>query len=826
MGVWHALILIFGALGTTNIEYRFYDTATYSEGTVINNYEAGSGTRSYEATLSVKHPSDLVYNNKQGLVLNKVNFKVNNKVTVTDQYTVAMFLYRSESEEGYALVLMEDDASQVNIYKLQDRRVEAKVGSGTITHSDPYNAHFPFSEWVHLAFVFSVSECSFYINTNFAFANSCLSPTSFYLHLGASTLNQAALHCTIYSFEFTDTAVTEFSSKVRLGGACSGCNACPINQYYGSSDDPKAGLCLCYPKDGEDQRLTEAHKQCYECKDMKGTSDANCEHCFGQSVRNSGTGLCEGKSNTYWVSDKKKFYNCEDASETEQCNECWPKSFYYLGNCRCPNGFNDVIDAPCISRTCPANSHASGNECYCDTGFKDSDGDYFNVNCVACTGDCKTCIPYSDEDPSDPTQCKCDPGYFDYDPTSAMVCWKCSTSQSQCDKCYGLGSDSQSWTYYYYEKCNCRSGYYDADEGELTDCRPCIENCGKCIDHSTLKDGKCVCASGYYDKEPLSSKIECVLCRSSRYTCTKCDPDAYYLDGECYCPPGKIDADPGVGIRCIECNTDDSSCKLCYPNSEYNPANAQCQCIKGVYYDSDPSEGITCDLCTISDAGCGMCFSGTVLLSGSCQCPLDAYDSNPKAAEFECISCAISEASCQKCFENSVRYDGDCVCKNGFYDSSSVGGLICKPCDESCSTCWGPTYKHCLACKDPNALAKYDAPCHCRAAYYATPNGCSQCMEDCATCSNGTSCDSCRDKNAEVVKGLCQCKENLKTLSTTPLMCSRCPQGTYHEGGQCSGCNPVCLTCERSTYCLTCVNPELVPAEYGGCGPSGSNDGD
>lgn len=184
-------------------------------------------------------------------------------------------------------------------------------------------------------------------------------------------------------------------------------------------------------------------------------------------------------------------------------------------------------------------------------------------------------------------------------------------------------------------------------------------------------------------------------------------------------------------------------------------------------------------------------------------------------------ACSISEEACNQCFPLASIHDGQCVCKDGYYDSSKEAGLVCQPCDSSCKTCWGASSYHCTLCKDPFATAGYLYPCKCLPGFYMSASQtCTSCLDDCLTCSDGQSCDSCRDSNAEVKGGQCVCKENLKTLSTNPLMCSHCPQGTYYEGGQCAQCYDDCLTCSQMPICLTCKKLGYIPYDKGGCIPS------
>jgi len=768
------------------------------------------------------------WSNKQGMFFNNnADLSINYDASTCplthssgDYWLFSMFLNRRATEdEDSVFQVINSGTVDIVFGKVRDREFGAYTGT---TKAEPTSGTcsicYPYRTWLQLVMYYNgswtvrINKGTSSYNANFS--HSLTHAANYSFKVGGGHAKMGRFRGVLYELMIWkgDSAIpfSVAESYYRFGSSnCSGyCDICLSNSE-----------CLCDWTDKLDYGI------CITCKLNKSQTEVDCNYCYDTTVVTYNSGVCSCPPNYFLSSTSATCTSCSSPTTSSDCEQCITNSVIHNYVCYCPSAMYNNGSGACVYYSpCPSNAHRVGSECYCNSGYKDTDNTPV-LSCAVCSPIACSCFDNTVSDGAG--FCKCKPGYLDLDPAAdVVVCGKCDDSQANCDTCYGYTPSGDSLAIQIWGGCQCTTGYYDDDSSSsVLDCKLCTTNCSKCWANTVLSDTKCVCAAGYYDKEPLSYKIDCALCSSSPFTCTECDPDSFYYDGYCACPVGKFDTDSGIGILCQVCNTDDNTCNLCYPNSEYNPSTAQCQCPPGIYYDSDRSEGIACELCNTSDLGCAMCFAGTILLAEACQCPLDTYDADPSDNQFECIPCSTTEESCQMCFENSIRYDASCVCKDGYYDASYSAGLVCRTCDPSCKTCWGPLSRNCLLCKDPFAVAKYDSPCECQGGYYSSSNGCAQCMEDCLTCSNGTTCDSCRDKNAEVIKGLCQCKENLKTILSAPLMCSRCPQGTYHEGGQCVGCNPECETCEKAAYCLTCLNPELVPAETGGCKATSCKEG-
>ena len=114
----------------------------------------------------------------------------------------------------------------------------------------------------------------------------------------------------------------------------------------------------------------------------------------------------------------------------------------------------------------------------------------------------------------------------------------------------------------------------------------------------------------------------------------------------------------------------------------------------------------------------------------------------------------------------------------------------------------------------------------CKAGFYLSGGNCIACRADCATCSSGTACDSCRKDGSTLTKDktcLLNCAGKPQTfpdyvsytckacssncnLCLSDTVCQTCnPVGFFLDATKaCSSCNAMCLTCNNAATCLTC----------------------
>jgi len=121
-------------------------------------------------------------------------------------------------------------------------------------------------------------------------------------------------------------------------------------------------------------------------------------------------------------------------------------------------------------------------------------------------------------------------------------------------------------------------------------------------------------------------------------------------------------------------------------------------------------------------------------------------------------------------------------CSAGDYYSSSSNS--CQNCLGECATCSdGST---CDTCN--SGYVKDGSLCvECSVGTYYSSGSCPSCLEGCATCSNGSTCDTCESGYIKVGS-----------------LCDECSDGTYYSSGSCPSCLEGCQTCSDGSTCDTC----------------------
>ncbi|KAI4585533.1 hypothetical protein MJG53_005767 [Ovis ammon polii x Ovis aries] len=140
-----------------------------------------------------------------------------------------------------------------------------------------------------------------------------------------------------------------------------------------------------------------------------------------------------------------------------------------------------------------------------------------------------------------------------------------------------------------------------------------------------------------------------------------------------------------------------------------------------------------------------------------------------------------------------------------------VEGQCCpectSACHESCAACWGPTEKHCLACREPlHVLREGGCESSCGNGFYNKQGTCSACDQSCKSC--GPSSPRCLT-----------CVE--KTVLHDGKCLSECPGGYYADAtGRCKVCHNSCASCSGPTasHCTACIQPQAL--RQGHCLPN------
>lgn len=172
----------------------------------------------------------------------------------------------------------------------------------------------------------------------------------------------------------------------------------------------------------------------------------------------------------------------------------------------------------------------------------------------------------------------------------------------------------------------------------------------------------------------------------------------------------------------------------------------------------------------------------------------------------------------------------------------------CIPCHPSCATCFGPTRRDCLSCRDRRASLE-GSVCKdsCGNGKYRDPETsyCESCHPSCKTCTGGgrLACSACIEGlfySSALKQCLSKCKEGQYRSNEVCYMCSSsckackgpsgsdclscaqnrwlynstcvksCPADTYQEESnglmECRKCHPSCVTCtgDAANQCTSC----------------------
>nr|XP_036870773.1 extracellular matrix protein FRAS1 [Manis javanica] len=454
------------------------------------------------------------------------------------------------------------------------------------------------------------------------------------------------------------------------------------------------------------------------------------------------------------------------------------------------------------------------------------------------------------------TQCfaaQCQPLFCNQDETIVRVPGKCcpQCSSRSCSASGRVYEHGEQWSENACTTCICDQGEVRCHKqacpplrcekgqrraqrhGEC--CEECVPSAGSCSHGGTVR---------YQDEMWKGSACEFCVCDSGRVTCqngecakVECaqDEELIHLDGKCcpecisrnsYCvyeenaefmssnvsevkriPEGKKWEDgpckvcecQGAQVTCYE-----PSCPPCPVATLAQVAEGRC-CPHCTSAHCHPD----CLTCSQSRDHCDLCRDPTKLLqNGQCvhSCPLGFYQAGALclACQPQCSTCT-SGLGCSSCQRPLLMQHGQCVstCGDGFYQDRHS----CIVCHESCAACWGPTEKHCLACRAPLQVLK-EGRCEssCGDGFYNKQGTCSACDQSCKSCGpNSPRCLTCIEKTV-LHDGKC---------------ISECPGGYYADAtGRCKVCHNSCASCSGPTasHCVACIHPQAL--RQGRCLPS------
>jgi len=143
---------------------------------------------------------------------------------------------------------------------------------------------------------------------------------------------------------------------------------------------------------------------------------------------------------------------------------------------------------------------------------------------------------------------------------------------------------------------------------------------------------------------------------------------------------------------------------------------------------------------------------------------------------------------------------------------------ICYACQPPCETCSNSTFcDSCIissmplidgncTCPENTTFSKSEDRCVCEIGMFLNSDQvCESCLPECATCNDTSSCLTCIDPDAmNIVNGICQCDFPGGSFNTTTRKCT-CSSGQFRDGSNCIPCSDQgCSVCTNETNCILC----------------------
>ena len=292
--------------------------------------------------------------------------------------------------------------------------------------------------------------------------------------------------------------------------------------------------------------------------------------------------------------------------------------------------------------------------------------------------------------------------------------------------------------------------YYDTDKGNI-----CTESY-QCDNYKLIPDNICIdsCDTYIYNYD---EQKQCGLCKDFNFS------KPFKMVNHTGCLAELIDKSHYVNYEfgLISCNENysffNNECKLsdCYKNCEV--------C-------SEKSNNET-------EQKCLSCKSDfPALYKGNClkECPIKTY----KDDDYTCKEC---NSICKTCDKN-----GCTSCESGYYLNNDTHS--CENCHINCETCSSKgtnENNNCISCKNKNdMLENGNCKAICEGNQYREGDKCYPCKGNCASCSDGETCDTCRENLF---------LNNEKDCRNCYETCYNCTQeGNYN--------NHNCLSCKDNNF--------------------------
>ncbi|KAL4480244.1 hypothetical protein ABPG74_020760 [Tetrahymena malaccensis] len=352
----------------------------------------------------------------------------------------------------------------------------------------------------------------------------------------------------------------------------------------------------------------------------------------------------------------------------------------------------------------------------------------------------------------------------------------------------------------------------------------CPQFCNQCQNQSQCQ----ICNDGYL----LNNQFQCQQCPTPDFqldtnnNCVCKNNMSLQNNNSCVCNPGYSKDTNNICQSCpqycLQCNTQ-QQCTQCNSGYLLN-SNKQCQQCPSADFQLDSNDNCVCKPNMISQGNQCECNQGySKDANNICQqCPPNCLECDVQQKCQKCQSDYIvdSQSNCV-CKQNMIQDNGACVCIQGYSKNSND---ICVQCPTYCSQC--DTQQKCLVCNtsyylqldsscntqcppssqinstnnnqcicDLNATIVQNINCQCNQNFYLNGNKCIQCIDNCVTCQNQTTCQLCQTNYTILPSGQCQ-------------FCDT-KNGFFIKDNQ-------CLSCQK-TNCLECSNQNQC-TKYADCG--------